>query len=126
MIQFRATIINLLKENGDKEVHLRISSPAFKHPCYFGTDIDLEENLIACKYNTEKEIADVIGADSLAYLSIEGAHKLADNSKCLFCDSCFSGKYPVEIPKNQNKNKFEKRGLNPRYKFILNNHFLII
>ena len=113
MIQFRATIrvtiINLLKENGSKEVHLRISSPAFKHPCYFGTDIDSEENLIACKYSTEKEIADIIGADSLAYLSIEGAHKLADNSKCSFCDGCFSGKYPVEIPKNQNKNKFEKK-----------------
>lgn len=104
-----ARIIKLLKDNGAKEVHLRISSPAFKHPCYFGTDIDSEENLIACKYNTVEEIAKVIGADSIAYLSIEGAHKLADNSKCSFCDGCFSGKYPIELPKNQKKNKFEEK-----------------
>lgn len=104
-----AHIIKLLKDNGAKEVHLRISSPAFKHPCYFGTDIDSEENLIACKYNTVEEIAKVIGADSLAYLTIEGAHKLAPDSKCGFCDGCFSGIYPVEIPKDSSKNKFEEK-----------------
>lgn len=104
-----AHIIKLLKDNGAKEVHLRISSPAFKHPCYFGTDIDSEENLIACKYDTVEEIAKVIGADSLAYLSIDGAHKLASNSKCGFCDGCFSGHYPVEIPKDSSKNKFEEK-----------------
>ncbi len=104
-----AHIIKLLKDNGAKEVHLRISSPAFKHPCYFGTDIDSEENLIACKYNSVEEIAKVIGADSLAYLSIEGAHHLAENSKCNFCDGCFSGKYPIDIPTNTNKNKFEEK-----------------
>ena len=104
-----ARIIKLLKDNGAKEVHLRISSPAFKHPCYFGTDIDSEENLIACKYDSNEEIAKVIGADSLAYLSIDGAHRLADNSKCSFCDGCFSGIYPVDLPKNQKKNKFEEK-----------------
>ncbi len=104
-----AHIIKLLKDNGAKEVHLRISSPAFKHPCYFGTDIDSEENLIACKYNTVEEIAKVIGADSLAYLTIDGAHKLAPDSKCGFCDGCFSGIYPVEIPKDSSKNKFEEK-----------------
>ncbi len=104
-----ARIIKLLKDNGAKEVHLRISSPAFKHPCYFGTDIDSEENLIACKYDTVDEIAKKIGATSLAYLSIDGAHKLAPNSKCSFCDGCFSGNYPVDLPKNQNKNKFEQK-----------------
>ena len=104
-----ARIIKLLKDNGAKEVHLRISSPAFKHPCYFGTDIDSEENLIACKYDTVDEIAKEIGATSLAYLSIDGAHKLASNSKCSFCDGCFSGNYPVDLPKNQNKNKFEQK-----------------
>ncbi len=104
-----AYIIKLLKEYGAKEVHLRISAPAFKHPCYFGTDIDSEENLIACKYDTVEEIAKVIGADSLAFLSIDGAHRLAANAKCKFCDGCFSGKYPVEIPKETNKNKFEEK-----------------
>ena len=104
-----AHIIKLLKDNGAKEVHLRISSPPFKHPCYFGTDIDSEENLIACKYNSNEEIAKIIGADSLAYLSIEGAHQLASNSKCHFCDGCFSGKYPIETPTNNYKNKFEEK-----------------
>ena len=104
-----AHIIKLLKDNGAKEVHLRISSPPFKHPCYFGTDIDSEENLIACKYNSNEEIAKTIGADSLAYLSIEGAHKLASNSTCQFCDGCFSGKYPIETPKENYKNKFEQK-----------------
>ena len=104
-----AHIIKLLRENGAKEVHLRISSPPFKHPCYFGTDIDSEENLIACKYNTNEEITKVIGADSLAYLSIDGAHKLADNSKCHFCDGCFSGIYPIDTPKENYKNKFEEK-----------------
>ena len=104
-----AHIIKLLKDNGAKEVHLRISSPPFKHPCYFGTDIDSEENLIACKYNSNEEIAKIIGADSLAYLSIEGAHKLASNSTCHFCDGCFSGKYPIETPTNNYKNKFEEK-----------------
>ena len=103
-----AHIIKLLKENGAKEVHLRISSPAFKHPCYFGTDIDSEENLIACKYENVDDIAKFIGADSLAYLSIEGAHKLA-KTKCNFCDACFSGNYPLKIKNTNQKNKFEEK-----------------
>ena len=102
-------IIRLLKDSGAKEVHLKISSPPFKHPCYFGTDIDSEENLIACKYDTNEEIAKEIGADSLDYLSIEDAHNLVDNPKCGFCDGCFSGKYPVEIENTQKKDKFEQK-----------------
>ena len=104
-----ARIIKLLKDSGAKEVHVRISSPAFKFPCYFGTDIDSKENLIACKYDTNEEIAKVIGADSLAYLSIDGAKKLANKSCCGFCDGCFSGKYPVEVPENEEKNIFEQK-----------------
>ena len=104
-----ARIIKLLTDFGAKEVHMRISSPAFKFPCYFGTDIDSKENLIACKYNSVDEIAKVIGADSLAYLSIEAAHRLASNSKCSFCDGCFSGKYPVEVPEDEEKDIFEQK-----------------
>ncbi|MBQ7641220.1 MAG: amidophosphoribosyltransferase [Acholeplasmatales bacterium] len=104
-----ARIIKLLKDSGAKEVHVRISSPAFKFPCYFGTDIDSKENLIACKYDTNEEIAKVIGADSLAYLSIDGAKKIANKSCCGFCDGCFSGKYPVEVPENEEKNIFEQK-----------------
>ena len=60
-------IVNLLREAGAKEVHMRISSPPFMHPCYYGTDVDSRENLIACHHSVE-EIADIIGADSLGYL----------------------------------------------------------
>lgn len=104
-----ARIVKLLKDNGAKEVHLRVSAPPFKYPCFFGTDIDSKENLIACKYNSEEKIARIIGADSLAYLSIENAHKLPYNSNCKCCDGCFSGNYPVEIDYNQKKNKFENK-----------------
>ena len=75
-----ARIVKLLREAGAKEVHMRVSSPPFKHPCYFGTDIDSCDNPIACQYNTIEEIANQIGADSLAYLSVEATHRLAE--KC--------------------------------------------
>ena len=69
-----------MREAGAKEVHMRISSPPFKHPCFFGTDVDSQENLIACKFNTVDEIAEEIGVDSLGYLSVEATHKLAENT----------------------------------------------
>lgn len=104
-----ARIVNLLREAGAKEVHMRVSSPPFRHPCYFGTDVDSQENLIACQYDTVEEIAKVIGVDSLAYLSIEATHKLAKNATVSFCDGCFTGNYPVEVPKEQPKDKFEEK-----------------
>ena len=102
-----AGIIRLLRNAGAKEVHLRISSPPFKHPCYFGTDIDSEENLIACKYADAAEIAKVVGADSLGYLSVDAVHKIADGADVCFCDGCFTGSYPVPVPENHSKNKFD-------------------
>lgn len=104
-----ARIVGLLREAGAKEVHMRISSPPFKYPCFFGTDVDSQENLIACQYDTVEEIAQKIGVDSLAYLSVEATHKLAVNSDCGFCDGCFTGKYPIEVPKEQPKDKFEEK-----------------
>lgn len=104
-----ARIVNLLREAGAKEVHMRVSSPPFKYPCFFGTDVDSQENLIACKYDTVEEIAKVIGVDSLAYLSIDATHKIAENASVGFCDGCFTGNYPVEVPKEQPKDKFEEK-----------------
>lgn len=104
-----ARIVNLLREAGAKEVHMRVSSPPFKHPCYFGTDVDSEENLIACQYDTVEEIAQKIGVDSLAYLSVEATHHLAENTHMGFCDGCFTGNYPIEVPKEQPKDKFETK-----------------
>ena len=90
-------IIKLLKDTGAKEVHLRITSPEFKHPCHFGTDVDSQENLIACKYKSVEEICKFIGADSLAFISIDGIHQLAKDYNCTYCDGFFTGKYQVEI-----------------------------
>ncbi len=88
-------IISMLKEAGAKEVHMRVSSPAFLHPCYFGTDIPSEDQLIASG-RTIEEIRELIGADSLAYLRTD---RLAALSKNLpYCDACFTGDYPIAPP----------------------------
>ncbi len=60
---------------------MRISSPPFKHPCFFGTDVDSQENLIACKFDIVEEIAKEISINSLGYLSVEATHKLAENPR---------------------------------------------
>ncbi|PWM47233.1 MAG: amidophosphoribosyltransferase [Clostridiales bacterium] len=88
--------IRLLKDSGAKEVHLRISSPPFKNPCYFGTDIASREFLISCRM-TETEICEYVGADSLGYLGIENVDKIAKGAKVEFCKGCFTGKYPIEV-----------------------------
>ncbi|MDO5560544.1 MAG: amidophosphoribosyltransferase [Oscillospiraceae bacterium] len=99
-------IVDLIREAGAKEVHMRISSPPFTNPCYFGTDIDSRENLIACNMSVP-EIAKHIGADSLGYLSVENVKKIAQNPSCGFCTACFDGKYPIPVPSEMPKDKFE-------------------
>lgn len=100
--------VNLLREAGAKEVHVRISSPPFISPCFFGIDIDSKDNLIACKLSLE-EIRQSIHADSLGYLSPENVLKIAPNAKCGFCSGCFTGKYPIEVPEEMPKDKFESK-----------------
>ena len=102
-----ARIVRLLREAGATEVHFRSSAPKFLNPCYFGTDIDSRENLIACKHTTE-EIAKIIGVDTLGFLSCENVLKITDNSSG-FCDACFTGKYPCEPPKSPGKSKFDMK-----------------
>ncbi len=101
-------IIKLLREAGAKEVHMRLSCPPFLYPCYFGTDIDSSENLIAYNHSIE-EIRQIIGADTLGYLSIETLNTLAPECPLGFCDGCFSGNYPVAPPAQQQKSKFEQK-----------------
>ena len=102
-------IVKLLRDAGATEVHMRVSAPPFINPCYYGTDIDSKENLIACKYTIE-EIAKKIGADSLGYLSLEGVKKIGYvNEKSGFCTACFDGIYPTEIPTKTDKNRFERK-----------------
>ncbi len=89
-------IVKMLRDAGAKEVHVRISSPAFTWPCFFGTDIPTRNQLIANHYTVE-ETAKIINADSLEYLSLENLHKIAPNSSCGFCDACFTGNYPIDV-----------------------------
>lgn len=102
-------IVNLVREAGAKEVHFRVSAPPFMNPCYYGTDIDSRENLIACHHSID-EICKIIGADSLGYLSVENALKLSGGNETQggFCAACFDGKYPTEIPTG-GKDRFEEK-----------------
>ena len=99
-------IVKLLRDAGAKEIHMRISSPPFLHPCYYGTDIDSRENLIACRHSTE-ETAAIIGADSLGYLPVKELSALIGCPH--FCSSCFDGNYPTPVPSDTRKDRFERK-----------------
>ena len=99
-------IVKLLREAGAKEIHMRISSPPFLNPCYYGTDIDSRENLIACHHSVE-ETARIIGADSLGYLPVSELDTLIGS--CGYCSACFDGNYPTEIPSDTRKDRFERK-----------------
>ena len=99
-------IVKLLREAGAKEIHMRISAPPFLHPCYYGTDIDSEENLIACHHSME-EIAEIIGVDSLGYLPLENLNQLVESED--YCAACFNGVYPTTIPTDLRKDRFERK-----------------
>ena len=90
-----ANIIRMLKSAGATEVHVRISSPPFLYPCYFGTDVPSNEELIAHSHTTE-EIREMIGADSLGYMEIEKLKEMVGDLG--YCDACFTGNYPMEVP----------------------------
>ena len=98
--------IDLLRRAGAKEIHMRVSAPPFVSECYYGTDIDDKNKLIA-NHHTVEEIAQIIGVDSLGYLSIQDVVKLADNTESGFCTACFGGGYPTSIPKDGGKDRFE-------------------
>ena len=99
-------IVGLLREAGAREVHVRVSAPPFLHPCYYGTDIDSRESLIAC-HHTVEEIAQIIGADSLGYLPVERIGELIDSPSC--CGACFTGRYPTAVPEGGRKDRFERK-----------------
>ena len=102
-------IVKLLRDAGATEVHMRVSAPPFLNPCYYGTDIDSRENLIACQHTIE-EIAQIIGVDSLGYLSVDDVARLAgEKPHSSYCTACFNGVYPAEIPTHTGKNRFEQK-----------------
>lgn len=98
-------IVRMLREAGAKEVHMRVSSPPFLWPCYFGTDVPAREQLIA--YNrTVEEICKIIGADSLGYLREERLEQIVEGRS--ICKGCFNGKYPLEPPTEDIRGEFDQ------------------
>jgi amidophosphoribosyltransferase len=87
-------IVGMLRDAGAKEVHLRISAPPIRHPCHYGVDMSTREEMIAHNRSVE-EIAKELGADSLAYLSLEGVYEAVGTPREVHCDACFSGDYPL-------------------------------
>lgn len=92
-----ARIVTMLKEAGATEVHLRISSPPFLWPCYYGTDIPSKDDLIACQHSI-KEIGEMSFADSIDFLDYANLPKMLGGNCSGYCDACFSGKYPAPVP----------------------------
>ena len=88
-------IVRMLRDAGATQVHMRVSSPPFLYPCYFGTDIPEREQLIAYRRSRE-EVCSIIGADSLDYLKMERLPQIVDNLP--ICTGCFSGEYPIAPP----------------------------
>ncbi len=97
-------IVHMLREAGAREVHMRVSSPPFLHPCYFGTDVPEREQLIAHN-RTIEEICRIIGADSLGYLRLERLSEMVNGLPV--CSGCFTGKYPLEPPKEDIRGEYE-------------------
>ena len=87
-------IVGMLKEAGAKQVHLRISAPPIRHPCHYGVDMSTREEMIAHE-RTVEEIAAELGADSLAYLSLDGVYEAVGKPRERHCDACFTGEYPL-------------------------------
>ncbi|MDE6607030.1 MAG: amidophosphoribosyltransferase [Lachnospiraceae bacterium] len=98
-------IVKMLREAGAKEVHMRVSSPPFLWPCYFGTDVPAKEQLIAHD-RTVEEISKMIGTDSLGYLRIERLPEIVNGLE--ICTGCFTGQYPIEPPEEDIRGEFEK------------------
>ena len=100
-----ANIIKMLKNAGATEVHVRISSPPVLHPCYFGTDVPSDEQLIAHSH-TPEEIRKMIGADSLGYMEVAKLKDMVGDLR--YCDACFTGDYPMEVPGRDISHAFEQ------------------
>ena len=98
-------IVRMLREAGAKEVHMRVSSPPFLHPCYFGTDVPEREQLIAHNRSVE-EICRIIGADSLGYLRLERLSEMVDGLPV--CRGCFTGEYPLDPPTEDIRGEYDR------------------
>jgi len=99
-------IVGMLRGAGAAEVHMRISAPPIRHPCHYGIDMSTKQEMVAHD-RTVEEIAEELGCDSLAYLSLEGVYEAIRGERGTHCDACFTGEYPLE------------RAVDPNGKFAL-------
>jgi amidophosphoribosyltransferase len=97
-------IVQMLRDAGAREVHLRVSAPPIVSPCYYGIDMAAKDELIAAHRSID-EIRDLLGADSLAYLSLDGLQLAIDRPADRFCRACLTGRYPVAIPEEAGADK---------------------
>nr|MBA3267174.1 amidophosphoribosyltransferase [Acidimicrobiia bacterium] len=88
-------IVGMLRDAGASEVHMRISAPPIRHPCHYGIDMSTKQEMVAHD-RTVDEIAEELGCDSLAYLSLEGVYEAIRGERGTHCDACFTGEYPLE------------------------------
>jgi amidophosphoribosyltransferase len=95
----------MLRDAGAAEVHLRISAPPIRFPCHYGIDMSTPQEMIAHE-RTVDEVARELGADSLAYLSLEGLYEAIDSDRTTHCDACFTGEYPLERTTDAAQGKF--------------------
>ncbi len=99
-------IVSILRKAGAKEIHMCVSAPPFIYPCYYGIDIDSQDKLIACHHSIS-ETAEIIGVDSLSYLSLDSLDTLSGNHN--YCSACFDGRYPTKVPSDTRRNLFEQK-----------------
>jgi len=100
-------VITMLRKAGAREVHLRISAPPMRHPCYLGVDTARREDLIAAQIDKVEDIGRALGADSLGYLSLEGLQEAVDLEPKRLCGACFTGVYPISINEETDKHSLE-------------------
>jgi amidophosphoribosyltransferase len=99
-------IVQMLRDAGAREVHMRISAPPIKHPCHYGIDMSTREEMIAHDRSVG-EVAAELGCDSLAYISLGGVYEAVGGSRAEHCDACFSGDYPLASGDGEDKYAFE-------------------
>ena len=99
-------LVKMIREAGAKEIHFRVSSPPIISPCFFGIDMPTRKELIASN-NSVKRIEKYLGVDSLRYLSLEGMLSMPSLPDTTFCHGCFSGKYPIPVPRTNGKDKLK-------------------
>ena len=100
-------LVRMLREAGAAEVHVRVASPPVRWPCFYGIDFATRAELVAARYAVD-EVAELVDADSLAHVSLEGLVEATRQPPDSFCDACFTGTYPIDVPDALGKDVLER------------------